>query len=247
MYGDEMVDRWKPHIDKITEEDRRTELGHWIRRSLDGGKTWLPKQQIVGSTPHGPIQLSDDHLLFLGTTRVDGKRAVVAEQSTDDGATWHVIGNVPFPHYGEAYWGEPHVVETTAGRLVAHFRHNRGEHAGYLYQSESDDGGRTWTLAHKLPVWGYPPHLIRLRDGRLLTTYGRRREPYGQRACLSDDDGETWNTDEEIILRDDAPSGDLGYPASVELDDGEIYTVYYQIDKPGEKPCLTATRWRLPP
>lgn len=246
MYGDEMVDAWKPHIAKITDEDRKKQLGHWVRRSTDGGKTWLPKQKIEGTAPHGPLQLEEGRLIFLGNTTVDGKRAVVAEESTDDGATWKVIGRVSFPDYGNAYWGEPHLAETTKGRLVAHFRHNKGAHRGYLFQSESEDGGHTWTLAHKLPIWGFPPHLIRLRDGRLLTTYGHRKKPYGQRACLSDDGGRTWNVDKEIILRDDASNGDLGYPSTVELDGGQMLTVYYQSTKRGEKTCLMATRWRLP-
>jgi len=62
------------------------------------------------------------------------------------------------------------------------------------------------------------------------------------RARLSADGGHTWG--EEIILRDDAPSGDLGYPASVEREDGTIVTVYYQQREAGEKTCLMATRWR---
>ena len=246
MYGDSMVDSWQSHIEKITDKDRENELGHWIRRSLDGGKTWLPKQRMEGTAPHGPVQMDNGTLLFLGNTTIEGKRAVVAEESRDEGATWKIIGKVPFPDYGEAYWGEPHLAQTREGRLIAHFRHNKGEHSGFLFQSESDDGGKIWTQAHKLPIWGFPPHLIRLSDGRLLTTYGYRRKPYGHRACLSDDGGETWDLDREIILRDDAPSADLGYPATVEIGNGEMLTVYYQIDQPGEKTCLMTTRWRLP-
>jgi len=40
-------------------------------------------------------------------------------------------------------------------------------------------------------------------------------------------------------------NGDLGYPASVQLDDGSIFTIFYQIDQPGEKTSLMGTRWRL--
>ena len=32
-----------------------------------------------------------------------------------------------------------------------------------------------------------------------------------------------------------APNDDLGYPASVQLSDGSIVTVYYQADRAGEK------------
>jgi hypothetical protein len=93
---------------------------------------------------------------------------------------------------------------------------------------------------------GKPPHLTKLRDGRILVTYGYRFAPYGERACISSDGGTTWDYDNEIIIRDDAPSGDLGYPASIELEDGTVLTVYYQQEYPGEKTCLMATKWRMP-
>jgi len=38
---------------------------------------------------------------------------------------------------------------------------------------------------------------------------------------------------------------DLGYPASLEIEPGELLTVYYQIDKLGEKTSLMATRWSI--
>jgi hypothetical protein len=121
----------------------------------------------------------------------------------------------------------------------------RAPERGRLWQFDSQDGGHTWSEPRELPILGKPPHLITLRDGRVLVTYGYRHEPFGQRACLSRDGGRTWDYDREIVLLDDAPSGDLGYPASVELDDGSILTVYYQQEKADEKTCLMATHWRL--
>jgi len=32
----------------------------------------------------------------------------------------------------------------------------------------------------------------------------------------------------------------------INLDDGSIFTVYYQINKPGERTCLMSTRWTPP-
>ena len=78
-----------------------------------------------------------------------------------------------------------------------------------------------------------------------MATYGIRTTPYGQRACLSHDGGITWDVGNEIVLRDDAPNGDLGYPATVEIEPGELLTVYYQAEENGEKPCIMATRWSL--
>jgi len=86
---------------------------------------------------------------------------------------------------------------------------------------------------------------LKLADGRLLVTYGFRHPPYGQRACLSADEGRTWDTAHEIVLRDDAPSSDLGYPSTAQCADGTLVTVYYQQESAGEMTRLMATRWRL--
>ncbi len=241
------LERWKPHVSKITDADRKRWLGYWTRRSPDGGETWEDPVKSHVTGPHGMIQLADGRCLYLGMRTVDGKRRVSTSESTDDGKSWHVISTVPLPDMKGRWLCEPHVAEASPGRLVGMMRIERVKHEDHvLWQTESDDGGRTWSQARPTKIWGYPPHLIRLRDGRVLVTYGYRRKPYGQRACLSRDGGRTWDLDRIIAIRDDAPSGDLGYPASVELSDGWIFTVYYQIDKPGEKTCLMATKWKLP-
>jgi sialidase-1 len=233
-------DSWKQHAAKIGPETRKEWLGSWVRRSKDNGKTWGVAVKTTASAPHGPICLKDGRLIYVGTG--DG---VVVEESRDDGATWQQIAKVPSP--ASFYADEPHVAECGDGRLVAMFRNEHpDESQRYLGQSESEDGGRTWSMIHRTAMWGYPPHLIRLNDGRLLVVYGHRRKPYGQRACLSSDNGRTWDLKNEIALVDDAPDGDLGYPASAQLGDGTILTVYYQKDRLADKPCLMATHWRLP-
>ena len=77
----------------------------------------------------------------------------------------------------------------------------------------------------------------------IVCVYGYRHEPFGQRALLSRD-GVTWS--DELILRDDGLDGDLGYPASVELPDGELLTVYYQRLPGDAKTSVLSTRWHLP-
>jgi hypothetical protein len=64
-------------------------------------------------------------------------------------------------------------------------------------------------------------------------TYGYRRPPYGVRACLSHDDGVTWDLQHELVIRSDGLHTDLGYPSSVQLESGQILTVYY-FHEPGE-------------
>jgi hypothetical protein len=112
-------------------------------------------------------------------------------------------------------------------------------------QTESADGGRTWTEAQPLKFHAVPPHLLYHSSGRLVLTYGYREQPFGQRVALSEDEGTTWHYD--YILRDDGPSGDLGYPCSIELPDASILTVYYQQPATKEDKCaLLCSRWSLP-
>jgi sialidase-1 len=114
-----------------------------------------------------------------------------------------------------------------------------------ILQTESEDGGKTWTAPWPAIRHGGPPHLMRHSSGVLICTYGYRETPFGQRVMLSGDDGKTWETD--YILRDDGPDRDLGYPGSVEMPDGTIFSVYYQkIADATEKCSLLWSRWELP-
>ncbi len=236
---------WWLHSEKQTPEDKQG-LGLFEVRSKDGGKTWTPPKQIIGvtgSTPHGPILLKDGRLLYFGC--FFNKQAFIAvAESRDLGKTWKHLADLP-PLPGDnrpLVLDEPYAVETDDGRIVVQIRYPGEDHC--MRQSESSDGGKTWTAIQKTPLAGLPPHLIKLRDGKLVTVYGRRFADFGEYACISDDHGRTWDAANEIKLSANF-NGDLGYPASVELKDGTILTVYYQPEKEGEKPCLMATRWRL--
>lgn len=246
-YGDETVDRWQATIDSLTPEVRREWLGHWVRRSADGGKRWETPTRTAESAPHGPIELSDGRLLYVGRTIYHDEDALLVEQSKEDGRTWSLLGRIPIPPDESIHdYHEPHVVELEDGRLLAMFRYvpsDRSQH--FLRQSASEDGGATWTVTEATPIWGYPPHLIRLRNGWLLVVYGKRMPPYGEYACISRDGGRTWETDDEWLVCA-SHDADLGYPASVQLADDSIWTVYYQKDRPDEKTCLMGTRWRVP-
>ena len=109
--------------------------------------------------------------------------------------------------------------------------------------SRSADGGRNWSETYRLPCDGTPPHLLLHSSGRVLCVYGYRHAPYGQRA-MTTVDGLTWS--EEIIIRDDGLDSDLGYPASVELGDGSIFTIYYQRLPGDTQTSILSSRWKLP-
>jgi len=175
---------------------------------------------------------------------------------------WEGIADIEQPRGTKSRYGEPHLAELGSGRILMMIRstavpYDDESPRNMLWQTYSDDGGETWAEMQPTFLWGFPPHLLVLSDGRVLCSYGHRRPPYGQRACLSED-GISWNVDHEIVLRDDAQNGDLGYPASIELAPGRILTVYYQPvpespsprmsppDPRRSKPDIQGTFWEPP-
>jgi hypothetical protein len=132
-------------------------------------------------------------------------------------------------------------VDAGRGRILVHIRNHNPANAGETLQTESADGGKTWTTPHPIGVWGLPSHLLRLRDGRLVMTYGYRRAPFGNQARVSPDRGATWSA--PIAISTDGASGDLGYPSTVELADGSLLTVWYE--KPAASPQAVLRRASL--
>ena len=134
--------------------------------------------------------------------------------------------------------------------------HNRAN-GGETLQSESSDGGKTWSVPHSIGVLGHPSHLLRLQDGRLLMTYGYRRPPLGNQARLSEDGGRKWSepitisadgtlvSDPWIWDWKDARVADLGYPASAQLADGSLVTVWYEGTPAAPRAVLRQARWSL--
>lgn len=106
------------------------------------------------------------------------------------------------------------------------------------------DGGKTWEFLSR-PVEGQwnPASLIRLSNGNICLTYGWRYLPSrGIRAKISQDNGFTWGS--EIIIRDDAIAWDIGYPRSVQREDGKIVTIYYIATDSIPQQHIAATIWQ---
>ncbi len=226
--------------------------GPWIVRSFDGGKTWEKKPEPVASSPLRCAGVSDavlempDGTLLMGFYGADAGsrvcRAYVA-RSTDGGNTWGEPALIARDPAGKITFEEPALALTPRGRLIALLRAGDPDRITYLYRAFSDDGGRTWVNLTRPDMWGHPAHVLPLADGRIVCSYGYRREPFGVRACISLDDGETWDMAHEYILRSDGGSRDLGYPSSVQLADGALLTVYYIHAGDGIR-HIACTRWR---
>ena len=168
--------------------------------------------------------------------RLDAGGGIIKEPSRaficlshDGGRTWKETREIAaHPDY---YFAEPSMIKLRSGRLICHMRNCRP--TGHLWQVTSDDGGESWSDPVMTPMWGYPAHLVQLADGRVLSVYGHRREPFGIRACLSADEGEVWDYANEIIIRDDLVQRTIGYPTSTVLEDGRVLSVYWDEDSEG--------------
>lgn len=235
---------WQAVHNRISADRRKAALGVWMIRSTDGGVTWSGRYDCLVDSPHGPIQLADGRLLYAGKDLWrEGSRVGVC-QSEDDGQSWKWLAEIPVRD-GDSHrnYHELHAVETADGRLVLHIRnHNSKDHRETL-QSESDDGGKTWSMPRSIGVWGLPSHLLRLRDDRLLMSYGHRRKPFGNQARISEDHGRTWS--EPVTVSGDGMGGDLGYPSTVQLKDGSLLTVWYEVMKGSPHAVLRQCRWSL--
>lgn len=239
--------------------------GIWVRRSKDGGLTWdapthvpfSPNVEMGISEP--AIELPDGTLLMAGYTDIgNGGHAALLSRSTDGGVTWSapstiahdLSGTIDFQEPALLHLDDEHIlcmmraVDRAVAVDVEDERQRQRLWTAWMYQAHSWDNGETWETHERTPMYGHPPNLIRLKDGRVLCTYGYRREPFGIRACFSHDEGRTWDIEHEVVLRKDGGGGDLGYPSSVELADGTIFSSYYIHTEADKTRRIEATQWR---
>ena len=217
--------------------------GVYLMHSRDDGRTW--SKPVRDPTiykfydgrghvsPYGKIvQLPDNTLLMAvyfelfdsrGTlpAGAEGRSESYLFRSKDGGKTWGE------PVLLGSHYNETGVTVLRDGRILAAMRSEKEQH---LAVTESSDSGRKWSK----PVLvtrdnEHPADLIQLKDGRVLMVYGERNAPRGVRAMISAD-GRTWDSSKSIVLADDAPNRDCGYPSSVETAGGKVVTLYYQVD-----------------
>jgi sialidase-1 len=240
----EQLAKWNAAHHRLSADERKAELGEWLIRSTDGGLTWSKRLPTVVNSPHGPIQLKDGRLLYVGKQLWTAEKKVGVAESKDDGLTWQWLAEIPTRPGDDATksYHELHAVEANDGTIIAQIRNHNPVDTGGTLQTESKDGGKTWTVPHAV-TFGLPSHLLRLRDGRLLMTYGHRRTPFGNQARISKDHGATWS--EPVILSGDGKGGDLGYPSTVELADGTLLTIWYESMKETKLAVLRQAKWKL--
>jgi hypothetical protein len=224
--------------------------------SLDRCRTWKGPFRFPNFGRLGILSRTDylingpgDLMVFLTAEKDEGNEGwPFCARTRDGGATWEFVGWIgaqpPVQGYGYAIM--PSTVRLANGGLLTSIRRGGqfdGRRRWWLETFLSPDEGESWYQLDEPTIdnAGNPASLIRLKDGRLALIYGWRHPPYGLRARLSADQGQTWSR--EGVLRADGDSWDIGYPSSVQRSDGKIVTVIYFKDASSKERYITATIW----
>lgn len=214
--------------------------------STDGGKTWTQRGQAtqheglsgrfnhaLGLASNGDLLVAASGWTYASPTggKSDRPLPTIVTRSTDQGRTWHPIGNFPAaPEFGKELIPFGTIERGPDHRLrIATYSFGRGlpgprKDQGYVVGSGDD--GVTWFIdstidAHEVNE----TDLFYAGDGRWLAAARNLGDPEtaGPHAIdlyVSDDNARTWQRHEQLTLADQHP-GDL-----LQLADGRILLTY---------------------
>ena len=236
------------YLNTVSPEEERAVYGGTFRISYDYGTTFGPLYTAPISSPHGPIELNDGTILWVGESRYGASDHLRIESytiDTKDGSMKRIgviddiiVDGELVPVY------EPYACQLSDGKIICHIRAHVKRKSGTpgtsatTYQCESYDGGKTWSkpwrVIDELEPDGSTSHIMQHSSGVVIAVYGHRSKaspPQGVRAMFSYDGGKSWDKHHTLYnISPEIPerlSGDVGYPMSVELDDGSVLTVFY--------------------
>ena len=194
--------------------------------SEDNGRTWTARRRlpptVMGPIKNKPVQLADGRILCPSSSEHAGWRVhVEVARDADD---WEVIGPLDDP----AGIGviQPTILTYPDNRLQMLCRTRR---KGFIAQSWSADGGRTWgeMSPTTLPNPNSGIDAATLRDGRQLLVFNntpRGRTPLN---VAVSSDGKEWN----VVLTLENKPGEYSYPAVIQTADGRVHITYTYLRK----------------
>lgn len=185
--------------------------------SSDEGKTWVGPTTLktegawppeyTNGYPIRPVRLHDGTLLLPTIVKIENATFfqptvynAFALRSTDDGRTWsapvrcdadNLRREAGSKWMSASFFYELGIAEVADNVILGIGRPGMDP---YMWQIQSNDGGKTWMPGVIGPFPGYCPSLTRLKGGALVAT---TRFPYFT-AHLSRDQGRTW--DPPVIL-----------------------------------------------
>ncbi|MEE1284623.1 MAG: sialidase family protein, partial [Acutalibacteraceae bacterium] len=236
------------YINSVSAEDEAEALGISFRISNDCGETFGPIYKSPVSSPHGPTVLNDGTVLWVGR-RLGIHNHIEAHVVNTETGEMTLRGELEIYKYDEfkdVFFYEPHAIQMDDGKIICHLRaENEDESLFTLYQSVSYDNGVTWSKPVQIigDDSGAPAHLFMHSSGTLISTFSHRKKPYGIWAIFSNDNGETWSS--ESVIAEGKDTDDLGYPSTIELDNGEMITAYYTRENDYVPAVIAQQKWAL--
>ncbi len=199
-----------------------------IWQSADSGKTW---DRSLRPDTQGWIDV-DGFFSQTVTYRTRSGKILHPVRVDRTGPQWHIPG--------------------TPEKL----KKESGDQGDRMMLWESNDNGRSFRRHNKFGNFGtygeMYPRFLTLRDGRILLTFTVRSNPtdghqLGLRAILNDNDGKTWNFQDDRMVISDVNFGSSGggFGNTIQTADGALVSVYSYRDKAG-KTHIEAARWSLP-
>lgn len=240
------------------------------RLSIDGDMREGMPVEAGANASRNVVEL-DDGTLLLGVSINDSNVACMWK-STDNGETWDKTQRSKINGYYRnldgfyaedftylddsgvlLHWcrvGHPSPMTSMAdGRVVP----SGSDQCDRMMWTQSTDLGVTWSQVTDFFDYGQMyPRVLKLADGRLLMTYTQRglKTPFGLRAIVSCDDGETWDLDSDELIIDGftawgyASGG--GFGNTVQLPDATLVSCYSYDPKGDSQYQFDVVRWNLP-
>jgi len=191
------------------------------QRSVDSGRTWdipvLLRAEWGWMTSNKPLTLPDGAILL---PLYEERGAAFTLRSDDVGRHWDRSDPIETPE-GVI---QPALARLSDGRLLMLLRTLEREN-GALWQSFSDDEGRTWSAPTRtrLPNPNARVDVQSLASGALVLAFNdtpRGRTPLT--LALSDDDGRTW----PLRVNVETDEAEFSYPALIQSSDGLCHLAY---------------------
>lgn len=236
-------------------------MKYLISESNDAGATWSPPREVSlsphpGTNPTTEIlRLQNNDLLLAYESwkewgDVTGNQSANVKLSSDDGATWGpYITMASDPQGRDYYWDNHLTLDENTGRVLGAFwTHDSSQGKDVpIHLVWGSPDGKEWTSPQNTGIEGQVTSPVVLPSGQILLAYVHRHNPPSIRAILSDDDGQTWQQDSELILHevqggpqagmdqarneaeywDDMCRWTFGHPKAIRLPNNQVYVIYY--------------------
>jgi predicted neuraminidase len=205
--------------------------------SDDNGVTWKDRCRlpghVVGPIKDKAIQLEDGRILCPSSSENAGWRVHV--EITNDLENWEVVGPLSDPEKMGVI--QPTIL-TYADRRLQMLCRTHG--TGYIAESWSQDGGRTWSPLEATSLLNPNSGIdaVTLKDGRQLLVFNNTKKGRYPLNVAVSQDGKQWN----VKLDLETKPGEFSYPAVIQASDGRVHITYTYLRKSIKHVILDPTK-----